>query len=133
MRSVAKAFLLFVLVLTLVLPVGAQAASGADAENCAVVRIDACVAGNQYTVFLTEPDAAPGSLGGDELYYMDQFKANASPMLVAVVLPDFTTFDAYAGGVFSNDASSPRKLGSYITSRAPVLLEEIAVIGRAHV
>lgn len=125
MRSVTRAFLRYVLILTLLLSIGAQATCCAETVDCVVFKIDACVAGNEYAFFLTERGASVNSLSGADLYYIDQLKASASEMLVAVVLPDFTGCDAYAGGVFSGDAASPRKLGSYIASRTPEQLQEI--------
>ncbi len=127
MRSAVRVFLQLVLALTLLLSVGARAEGGADPGDTAVFKIDNCVPGSQYTIFVIKQDAGIGSLSGDSLYYIDQLKANASEMLVAVVLPGAAACDAYAGGVFADDSASPRKLGSFTAARVPGLLEEIGV------
>ena len=125
MKRMTRISLRIVLVLALLLSIGAQVAGSADARDCAVFKVDACVAGNDYAFFLTKHGASPSSLSGADLYYIDQLNADGANMLVAVVLPGFTTCDAYASGTFSNDAASPRKLGSYVASSTPDQLEDI--------
>lgn len=125
MKSVARAFLRYVMVLTLLLSFGVPAASGVGAEDYVVFRVDACSSGSEYAFFLTEQGADVDSMSGSGLYYIDQLRANASEMLVAVLLPGFSACDAYAGGDFSNGAASPRRLGTYIASRTPEQLIEI--------
>ncbi len=125
MKSMAKTFIQYALVLTLLLSVGAQAESSANAKDYAVFRIDKCNPGSQYAFFLTEHGADINSLSGDSLYYIDQLNANVSEILVAVVFPDITAFDAYVGGVFSDASASPRKLGEYTAAKLPEQMVEI--------
>ena len=109
MKSAARAFLLLVLALTLLLSVGAQAADG----NSLYFEIDKCIPGNQYTFFVMKLGASVNSPKGDSLYHIDQLTARDAQMTVAVLLPPFAPYEAYVGGVFSDNAASPRKLESY--------------------
>lgn len=123
MRSTARSVFVFVLVLTLLLSVGAQAAAGGNSVSFV---IDKCIPGNQYAFFVLKGDMIISNPRFDSLYCFDQLKAETAEMQVAVVLPEFAPYDAYVGGVFSNDAASPRKLGSYAPDiTTPAQLKEI--------
>ncbi len=127
MNRAAGSVLSFALALTLALFVGIQTAGAVDGKDYAVFRVSECTPGEGYFLMLTERGVGTAGLhDGDLFYHVDQLTADASEMLVAVVFPDFTSCDAYVGGVFSDGSASPRKLGTYRASRMP---DQLAAIG----
>ena len=97
-----------------------------DAEDVFYISVDNCIRGNNYVLMLLEPGTNLSSIQDSDLLFIDQYTADAQEtMKIAVVYPDFSACDAAVSGTFSNNASSPRKLGSFQAARVPGMLRTI--------
>ena len=108
-------------------------AAGALAEGLSVempgdvipLTIDHCVPGNEYVLLMLKEGASLDSLQDSDILFIDQYTASGSTVLAGIVYPDFSRFDAAVGGVFSDGAASPRRLGTFWPTKLP---EQLSVI-----
>ena len=94
----------------------ALAVSGDDVLG---VTVDNCTAGTEYLLMLVKSGTAASAIGESNLLFVDQITAQGGTIRAVVVYPSFSACDVYAGGTFSDGASSPRKVASYHAGRIP--------------
>lgn len=102
------------------------AAYAVNAEDIFCISIDNCIPGHNYVLMLLKPGTSINSIQDSDLLFIDQYTADKSEsMEIALVYPDFSACDAAVSGTFSNNASSPKKLGSFHAARMPQQLQII--------
>ena len=112
------------LIVCVCLPCGT--AHAANAEDVFCVTFDNCIPGNEYVLMLLKPGTNVSSIQDSDLLFIDQYTADqGNSMEVALIYPDFEACDAAVSGTFSNNAASPRKLGSFTAAHMPGMLETI--------
>ncbi|MCR5305761.1 MAG: leucine-rich repeat domain-containing protein [Oscillospiraceae bacterium] len=95
------------------------AAFAASGDDVLVVTIDECVANNSYMLLIVKPGTPAASIGEKTILYADQITASGGTIRAAIVFPDFSACDVFAGGDFANGTASPRKVASYKAGRTP--------------
>lgn len=118
-----KQLISMVLVFCVCVPFGTAFAS--DAGDVFCVSFDNCIPGNKYVLMLLRSGTNVYSIQDSDLLFIDLYTAAEESMEIAVIYPDFNACDAAVSGTFSNNAASPRKLGSYRAARMPGQMETV--------
>lgn len=95
----------------------ADSAAYSPMDDTLTVSLSSCVAGNEYVLFLLEEGANWQNISPETILYMNQYPASGSAMEILHVSPDFQVCEVAVAGVFTDNGTSPRHLGTVSLSR----------------